>query len=160
MIHVNDITLRPMEMKDVEALYIFRNDWTVIQHLGGFSSGYSRRELEEWLNRHSNRSDEVIWCIAESDGDRCIGHVGLYKIDFRVRKAEFAIVIGFPDRWSKGLGTKITTAVIDWGFAELNLNKVELSVLATNTRAIRLYESLGFDSEGVLKDEQFRAGKY
>ena len=160
MICLEDVRLRALEPKDVESLYVFRNDWNVIQHLGGFSVGYSKIDLEEWIKRHSNRNDEVIWCIAEQSSDQCIGHVGLYKIDYRVRKAEFAIVIGYPNRWGQGLGRKITKAVVDWAFAQLNMNKIGLSVVATNFHAIHLYESLGFICEGILRDEQFRGGHY
>ncbi len=160
MIRLGDVTLRPLEPRDVDSLYSFRNDWEVIQYLGGFSAGYSRKNLSDWVTAHRNRADEVLWTIAEARTDKSIGHVGLYKIDNRVRKAEFAIVIGDRDSWGKGLGRKVTRAVVEWGFEQLNLHKVSLSVLDFNRRAILLYQSLGFRKEGVLRDEQFRSGRY
>ncbi|HVP43773.1 MAG TPA: GNAT family protein [Terriglobales bacterium] len=160
MIRLGDVVLRPLEPRDVASLYSFRNDWEVIQYLGGFSAGYSRKNLEEWVTAHRNRADEVLWTIADACSDKSIGHVGLYKIDNRVRKAEFAIVIGDRGSWGKGLGRKVTQAVVDWGFEQLNLHKVSLSVLAFNKRAIELYRSLGFRQEGALRDEQFRSGRY
>ena len=160
MISLGDVTLRPLEPRDVDSLYSFRNDWEVIQYLGGFSAGYSRKNLQEWVTAHRNRADEVLWTIAGAGDDKSIGHVGLYKIDNRVRKAEFAIVIGDKNSWGKGLGRKVTQAVVDWGFEQLNLHKVSLSVLAFNKRAIELYRSMGFRKEGALRDEQFRTGRY
>ncbi len=160
MIRLGDVILRPLEPRDVGSLYSFRNDWEVIQYLGGFSAGYSRKNLQEWVTAHRNRADEVLWTIADARSDKSIGHVGLYKIDNRVRKAEFAIVIGDRNSWGKGLGRRVTQAVVDWGFEQLNLHKVSLSVLAFNRRAISLYHSLGFRQEGVLRDEQFRSGRY
>lgn len=50
----------------------------------------------------------------------------------------------------------MTQAVVAWAFGQLNLHKVSLHVLTNNERAIRIYESLGFHSEGILRDEQFR----
>jgi len=50
--------------------------------------------------------------------------------------------------------------MLEYGFRELNLNRVDLSVLATNERAIGLYESLGFRHEGRLREAQFRSGQY
>ena len=160
MIDLGKVTLRAFEPADVEHLYRFRNDWQVIQYLGGFSSGYSRKNLQEWIKAHRNRDDEVLWAISEKKTGRCIGHVGLYKIDPRVRKAEFAIVIGDQKWWGKGVGCSATIAMIDWGFDQLNLHKISLSVLAGNRRAIKLYEKLGFRREGALRDEQFRDRKY
>lgn len=160
MIPLGEVVLRPLEPRDVDSLYSFRNDWEVIQYLGGFSAGYSRKNLQEWVTAHRNRADEVLWTIADARSDRSLGHVGLYKVDNRVRKAEFAIVIGDKNSWGKGLGRKVTEAVVDWGFEQLNLRKVSLSVLAFNRRALLLYRSLGFRQEGVLRDEQFRGGRY
>lgn len=160
MIDLQEVVLRPLEETDAEDLYSFRNDWEVIRHLGGFSAGYSRASMGEWVARHSNRTDEILWAIATSENQRCIGHVGLYKIDYRVRKAEFALVIGDRTWWARGLGTKVTKAVVEWGFSELNLHKITLKVLADNLRALHVYEKLGFQREGVLHDDQFREGRY
>ena len=160
MIDLGPVVLRPFEPPDVAHLHRFRNDWQVTQYLTGFSSGYSRRNLEEWVKFHRNRDDEVLWAIAAKRSDRCIGHVGLYKIDLRVRKAEFAIIVGDSQWQGKGIGRKATEAMLDWGFRQLNLHKISLSVLASNKRAIKLYRNLGFRLEGTLRHEQFRDGKY
>lgn len=160
MIHLGDVVLRALEPKDAEHLYTYRNDWEVIRHLGGFSAGYSVANLQEWVKLHSNRSDEILWTIADALTDRCIGHVGLYQIDSRVRKGQFAILIGDRALWGRGLGTRVTQAVVSWGFSQLNLHKVSLHVLSNNERAIRIYELLGFRREGILRDEQFRDGQF
>lgn len=160
MINLGDVVLRALEPKDADYLYGYRNDWEVIRHLGGFSAGYSKDNLEEWIRRHSNRPDEILWTIASGETDQSIGHVGLYQIDSRVRKGQFAILIGDRALWGRGLGTRVTEAVVSWAFAQLNLHKVSLHVLTNNERAIRIYELLGFRPEGILRDEQFRDGQF
>jgi RimJ/RimL family protein N-acetyltransferase len=159
MIDLGNIWLRAFEAYDVDALYQFRNAHSVVMNLGGFSKGYSRRSVAEWIDAHSNRTDEVLWAIALKDSDRCIGHVGLYGLDHRVRKAEFGIAIE-ESQWRKGFGLRATKAVLEYGFNELNLNKIHLTVLATNTPAVMLYERMGFQKDGVLREEQFRGGRY
>lgn len=160
MINLGDVNLRALEPKDVECLYHYRNDWDVTRHLGGFSAGYSRENLEDWIRHHSNRVDEILWTIADAATDQCIGHVGLYQIDNRVRKGQFAIMIGDKTLWGRGLGTRVTEAVVSWAFSQLNLHKVSLHVLTNNERAIRIYETLGFRTEGILRDEQYRDGQF
>jgi RimJ/RimL family protein N-acetyltransferase len=49
---------------------------------------------------------------------------------------------------------------MEHGFAELNLNRIWLAVLADNVRAERLYRSLGFREEGRLRDAQYKRGRY
>lgn len=46
--------------------------------------------------------------------------------------------------------------VIDFVFSYLPMNKIKLQVFSFNSKAIRLYESLGFKHEGTLEEEIFR----
>lgn len=154
------MVLRPFETADLDALYNYRNDRELASQLGGFSTGFSKADLVEWLERHRTHENEILWCIAIESDDRCIGHVGLYRIDARVRKADIAILIGDRDCQGRGIGTAVTRAVVTYGFRELNLHRIALQVLATNGRAVRLYEGLGFSREGSLRHEQFRDGRY
>ena len=154
------ITLRRLEPKDVEHLYRYRNDRAVIGQLGGFSSGYSRQDLVDWVERHRTAGGEVLWAIATVPDDRCIGHVGLYNIDHRVRKAEFGILIGDPDFHGKGIGKQVTAEMLSYGFEQLNLVRISLSVLDSNARAFAMYERLGFTVEGRLRADDFRDGRH
>jgi RimJ/RimL family protein N-acetyltransferase len=69
-------------------------------------------------------------------------------------------MIGAKDRWGQGLGRDVVSHVTKWGFDNLNLNRISLSVLATNDRAIRLYTLLGFVEEGRCRQAQFKDDGY
>lgn len=153
------IGLRKFEPRDAGALYLFRNDCAIVSQLGGFSTGYSMSELAAWIEYHNNQSDEVIYAIVNQNDD-AVGHVGLYRIDHRIRKAEFAIVIGDTDWHGRGFGRVVSRWMINFGFLELNLNKITLTVLEENERARRLYTSLSFVEEGTMRQEQYRDGAY
>jgi len=159
-IRLSDIGLRRVESKDAEALYAFKNDPEITALLGGFSVGYSTREISAWINRHQETSDDIVWTITALQSDQCIGHVGLYRIDHRIRSAEFAILVGDKERWGRGLGCRITHAVLQYAFDELNLNRVSLSVLESNRRAQALYRRLGFQVEGCMRQAQYKGGRY
>jgi RimJ/RimL family protein N-acetyltransferase len=141
-------------------MYGYRNDPEVAHWLGGFSFGFSRRDFEDWIERHRNRTDEIIWVIAAKPSDECIGHVGLYEIDYRAGKAEYAMCIGDKAKRARGLGTEISKAVHRYAFRELNLHKVHAEMLDFNEAAIKLCERLGYKLEGRLRANQFRDGKY
>ena len=159
-IELEEVILRRPEPRDVEQLYVYRNSWEVIRSLGGFSCGYSQKDLADWVEHHRSRPDEIIWTIASLETDRCMGHVGFYKIDNRVRSAEFAILIGDKTFWGRGLGSAITRVVLEYGYAQLNLNRIELTVLESNAAALHIYRKLGFVQEGVLRQAQYRDGAY
>jgi [ribosomal protein S5]-alanine N-acetyltransferase len=157
---LGDFTLRRPEPVDLEKLYIQKNDPEIAALLGGFTLGYATTDLRDWLEFHQKRNDEVIWAVVEQESKRCVGHVGIYQIDYRIRDAEFAIMLGDRTIWGRGLGKACTQFAIDFGFRELNLNRIHLSVLATNERAIHLYQALGFQDEGRLRQAQFKTGHY
>lgn len=161
MIHnCSKCVLRPSEPRDTELLYQYKNDREVAGLLGGFHAGLSRTDIAEWIESHRKNKTDVVWVIADREDDSCLGHVGLYQVDHRIRCAEFAVMIGARDRWGHGLGREVTTYVVNWGFANLNLNRVSLSVLSLNDRAIHLYKSLGFVEEGRCRQAQFKDSAY
>jgi [ribosomal protein S5]-alanine N-acetyltransferase len=159
-IELASVLLRALEPGDGEAICRFRNDPEVRALLGGFSTSMSRQAALDWINLHRQKHDEVLWAIADKSNDACLGHVGLYRIDYRLQLAEFGICFGTKQHWGKGLGAEITRAVLRFGFDELNLEQVRLEVLETNSRAVRLYERLGFRHDGRFRRNQFRNGRF
>ena len=160
IIELDEVRLRALEPKDVPMLYQYRNDPEITRNVVGFSAHYSHANLTSWIEYHAGRTDEVLWAIAIRSDDRCIGHVGLYQIDSRIRRAEFGILIGDQGWQGKGVGRAVTRAVLTFAFRELNLHRVGCDVLATNKRAIHTWESVGFKLEGRIRDAQFRDGAY
>ena len=81
-------------------------------------------------------------------------------MDVRCRHAAFGITIGCKDAWGKGHGTEATRLVVGHAFQVLNLNRVWLYVYEFNPRGIRVYEKVGFRTEGRLRQDAFRDGRY
>lgn len=154
-----ELRYRRPEMCDTDALYTQKNDPIVVRTLGGFSNGYSRPEIEQWIRRVQTASSDVIFSICVPV-DECIGHLGFYEIDHRVRSAEFGIMIGARGHWGRGVGKRSVRWALDYGFGELALHRIRLTVLASHEPAIKLYLGCGFTIEGRHRDVQWRAGKW
>ncbi len=92
--------------------------------------------------------------------DTPIGNINLKDIDWRCRSCSVGISIGEPDYWGSGYGTEAMQIVLHYAFLELNLHRVELEVLASNERAMRSYEKVGFQREAVKRQALFRDGHY
>ena len=63
------------------------------------------------------------------------------------------------DYRGQGIGTRLLGATLD-AAEKYGLERVELEVYTSNTRAIRLYEKRGFITEGVKKKARKLDGKY
>lgn len=83
--------------------------------------------------------------------DKLIGFVAIHSIEWNHQTALLAIGIGEPDYRGRGYGEDAMKLTLRYAFYELNLYRVGLSVHSNNERAVRLYEKLGFQREGVIR---------
>ncbi|GAH98179.1 unnamed protein product, partial [marine sediment metagenome] len=91
---------------------------------------------------------------------RPIGSIGFNHINWVSRNANIFLTIGEPEYWGKGIAGEASRLMINYGFTELNLHKIFAGVFTPNTRSLRAAEKLGFEKEGVLKEEMYVDGEY
>lgn len=84
---------------------------------------------------------------------------GLVDIDTNHKRAELYIVVN-PDLIGQGIGSRAIRWLCNYGFLHLELNKICLFTLAKNPNARRLYERLGFVSEGLLRQHTWHMGTF
>ena len=153
------VYLRPLELADAPILQGYMNDPEVRHTLARFLP-VSLPNQEQWVKGLGQNDRDVTLGIALQSDDRLIGATGLHRIDYKDRKAEFGIAIGAKDEWNKGHGTDATALLVRYAFDELNLNRVALRVYEYNQRGVRCYEKAGFQKEGVLRQDQYKDGRY
>jgi RimJ/RimL family protein N-acetyltransferase len=90
--------------------------------------------------------------------DRLVGYVVLYDIYWNLQTANVGIAIGNPADRGKGYGRDGMQLILRYAFNELNLHRVGLTVLERNHAARKVYESIGFVIEGILRDTDYRDG--
>ncbi|MDV6037873.1 GNAT family N-acetyltransferase [Bacillus sp. SM-B1] len=74
-------------------------------------------------------------------------------------KVEFGVCI-LKEFWGYGMGKRLLQQSIHWA-DENQIKRISLQVLETNEKAIQLYKKLGFEVEGILKnDKRLSDGKY
>ena len=157
-----NIQLRELSRQDIPMLNIWRNDPSVIEHLGS-NFLYIANEIDvKWYENYlNNRQNAVRLAIVDTEADSAfVGTVQLTCIHPINRSAEFSIMIGNKDYWSKGVGFIAASEIIKHGFNDLNLHRIYLTVLTENTRAIYLYTKLGFQDEGILRGCIFKNGQF
>lgn len=147
-------------LEDTNDLLAVKNDDEAALLLGGVHHQYTVEEIINWINFHNAQEDEVVFVIIDADTNHVIGHAGIYKIDSRIRRAEYGILIGAKNARGKGYGTRITNAMADYGFSVLGLHKIKALVLKENLPSYYMFKKCGFIEEGVLKDENFKNNRY
>ncbi len=86
--------------------------------------------------------------------DRIVGFSrceGIYLKRFS-HKVEFGVCV-LKEFWGYGIGKNLLKASVAWADSN-GIKKMTLNVLETNDKAIELYKRLGFDVEGILKNDK------
>lgn len=114
----------------------------------------------EQLIKSDSESSRNLFLVAVVDG-RMVGFSrceGTY-LKRSSHKVEFGICV-LKNFWGYGIGRNLLRESINW--ADYNgIKKMTLNVLETNTKAMELYNTFGFTSEGVLKNDKYLSdGKY
>jgi RimJ/RimL family protein N-acetyltransferase len=103
--------------------------------------------------------NEYGFAVRLIENDQLIGFCSLNDIMFNHQNAWIAIGIGEPSARGQGYGYDTMSLLLRFAFNELNLHRVQLAVFGYNTRAIHLYEKLGFVREGTLREALLREGQ-
>ena len=99
------------------------------------------------------------WVIADRD-DEFVGVVRLAPVDAANRSARLGVGILDPARLGQGIGTEAIRLALRWGFEELRLHRVSLTVVADNSRAVAAYTRCGFTTEGRFRDSLLLDGQW
>ncbi len=94
---------------------------------------------------------EDSFAIFPDAEERPIGIISLMNISEANATAELSVIIGEPSGRSRGYGTDAIETIVRYGFEELGLQRIGLSVFEFNEKAIRVYSSVGFREEGCLR---------
>ena len=127
-----------------------------------FTYPLDKAQLEAHLaEAEGPEASRRLFAAVDDENEEVVGHVELSRVDRANRSATVArLLVGEPSARGKGIGAQIVTALLDIAFGELELHRLDLYVIDFNLAAIRLYESLGFKTEGHFVSARRVGEKY
>lgn len=158
MIIIQDanVVLRKFSSKDIENKVKWINDSDNNTYLHyDLPLEYDKTAIWfEKIKDINTRLDAVI----EYNGTP-VGLIGLLNIDNTNRKAEYYICIGEKGFKGCGIAKKASLLLLSYAFNTLNLNRVFLYTEEENISAQKLFEKLGFQKEGLIKQDLIYNGR-
>lgn len=153
--------IRPLEPRDAEGFAALRRIPSVYGTLLAIPS-----ETDAfWVDDLAAPDPDYHAFVAVIDdglgGERLIGTAGLQvmRTPRKRHRGDLGVMV-HPDYWNQGVATALMNALLDLADNWLMLVRLELDVFPDNAAAIRLYEKLGFEREGVLRRAAIRNGRY
>lgn len=153
--------LRELERKDLPIINRWRNDAELIALLDA-PFRYINLDVDmKWFDGYmSNRGNAVRCAITKENDDTILVLVSLVSINYMNQSAEFHIIIVDKENQGQGMGTFAVNEMLKHAFYNMNLQRVELTVLEDNERAKHLYEKCGLVYEGRMRQAKFKSGKF
>ncbi len=156
------VRIRELRKEDSQKYF----EWINKRELVIFNSTYS--PISEW-NHNSwfdsvtkNNKIKIFSIVVDNDSteEMLIGSCSLRNIDTLNQNAELQIRIGEESYQNRGIGIKVIQMLVEFGFRDLNLNRIYLDVFQNNKRAIKTYAKCGFIEEGVKRESEFINGEF
>ena len=145
------VTIRSAQLDDAQACIDYVHALVPESDYLGLMPGDFKNTLEEeqaWIQKHLD--NPASFALLATHDDQIIGMLDLRRPD-RVRtRHACSFGVSLRAAWrGQGLGTAMMKTMLDWARKSSHIDVIWLGVYATHTRAIALYERLGFQHYGV-----------
>jgi RimJ/RimL family protein N-acetyltransferase len=152
--------IRPARPEDASALAalgraVGLEDGAWLLTTDGWRSTADERRYLRALKRFP---DAAVY-VADDDGE-VVGRLSLARDPHPASRhvADLGLMVAASHR-RRGLGTALLDQAVTWARGT-GVRKLELHVFPWNEPAIRLYETFGFEREGLRKNHYLREGEY
>jgi RimJ/RimL family protein N-acetyltransferase len=155
------LVIRPIQEEDVEEFLDLANRLDEETSFRLLEPGERRTTVEgqrEIIRRCQVGGHDAI-LVATWEG-RLVGYIAALGGKARRNRHRAEVVVAVLRAYGgRGIGTRLFEALEEWA-AERGVHRLELTVMAHNERAIRLYERLRYEVEGRKRDSLFVDGSY
>jgi ribosomal-protein-alanine N-acetyltransferase len=156
------LMLRALRMEDAGFIFKEWSDPVVTYYMRDEEPLKTREQAVEML-RPLQTPEKMPgfkwWGIELKAEGHLIGTCGYCRWDKQHHRAEIGYDL-WPDYWGQGLMPEALQALLQFGFEEMDLNRVEATTHTENERSQRVLAKLGFQREGILREYYCRDGSY
>lgn len=152
-LHTERLLLRPFRDDDAPAVAKLAGDRRVADTTLAIPHPYGDGVAEAWIATHEASWElgrGLVLAVCLRGRDTLLGAAGL-TIAPEHRAAELGYWIGVPF-WKNGYATEAARALVDFGFAKLELNRIHACHFARNTASGRVLEKVGMTLEGLQRE--------
>ncbi len=152
------LILRELEYKDEKDLFEMDSDPEV--HL--FIENNPVKSIDEitkvieMLKKQYKENGIARWAVIDKLTNECIGWSGLKYFNQPLNKHNNFYELGYrfkKKHWGKGFATESSIAILDYGFANLNVDKIFAITDPKNVNSKKVLSKLGFDFQETFDYE-------
>ena len=162
------VILRPFEEKDCEIMYEILKEPKLKKLTGSVSSDEEAladpqpeegEKIKNWYMTRNEQTNRLDLAVVAKDNKQVVGEVVFNEYEEDAGNVNFRVLLSEAS-CNKGIGTEAISIFIRYGMEELELHKISLEVYSFNPRAERVYQKVGFQLEGIKREDFIYNGEY
>lgn len=155
------LELRMLDDRDADDLYPILSDYEVTRNLL-VPHPFPRDRMLDWIRdrREAMKARErYIVAIELRETGRVIGVCGFVGVSWKDMHGELIYWLG-KQHWGKGYMPEAARRFVQFGFEELEFERIAVGCFTRNEASRRVIEKLGFTYEGRTRHEFLKDGEY
>ena len=155
------LTLRKLTVADDADMYEYASRSDVTKYLTWYphpDKAYTREYLLYLAGRYAGGMF-YDWAIVYEPDSKMVGTCGFTSCKCAAVSAEVGYVLN-PAYWGKGIAGEALGRVMEFGFEELKLHRIEAKFIQGNERSLHVMQRAGMTFEGYLRDGMLIKGGY
>lgn len=156
------LLLREVTKEDAPAIFRYLSDEDVMKYYGllPFKHVSEAEEEIEWYRSIFENGTGIRWGITlKSQPDQVIGTCGFLSYVQRHARTEIGAELT-KEHWRTGVMSEAFRAVLEYGFKEMNLMRIQGLIDPENVASQKLVEKFGFAREGLLRKYERTGDKF
>lgn len=160
VIQTNRLDLIEINQNHLSDLFELFSDENVTKYynLNTLTKVNEAQKLVDWFQLQFKNKSGLRWGLALKGEQKIIGTIGFNNFT-KEHRANLGFDLQKKD-WNKGYTSEALTAVLEFGFKVLEINRVEAEVMQGNIGSEKVLGKLGFKKEGILRQWMFWEGNH
>lgn len=161
VLETDRLILRQVTNDDANSLLTYLSDIDVMKYVGlePFKSIDDALDEISWYQSIFEKGTGIRWGISLKGQGEIIGSCGYLNRAEQHYRAELGFELS-KEHWGNGIASEAISAVICYGFEQMNLQRIEALIEPPNYPSQKAVERQGFIREGLLRSYEYTCGKF
>lgn len=157
----NQLLIRESAFEDCNLFAEWENNPEVARYFSIDEERCYPEIVEEYILRKATGQTHLQFTIVYKEKKQPIGRIWISRLDRHADSLDITrIYIGEDAYRGKGHGEASLKLLLEYCFKNLHMERVTLDHFSGNQRASNLYQKLGFQYEGILRNACKKDGRY
>lgn len=158
-ISTDRLILKSITPAIIHEIYSSWSKEDVMSYFGFDESSYDHYKLMHEKGMETHRTSMFFFVLVLKETNESIGECGFHTWDFKHNRAEAFYTLRKDEFKRKGYTTEAFSEVLNFGFNELKIHRVEALVADSNTASIQLLSHFNFKKEGTMREDYIVDGE-